>query len=700
MTYYVGFDTETDLIAPGRQVPDAVCLSWAMREYGTRGAVKKGLLDPERADLWFEDRLRDPECILVAHNAAFDVAVMLERNPHLLPLVFQAYEEGRIICTMVHSILDYIGRSTWTQKVFNLAHVAKKLLGRDRSAQKHGPDAWRFYYSELRGIPLALWPQAAVDYAIQDAEDALLVQEAIRDSQKTSPAERGSNWPDLHNQCRADWVMHLMRCWGVRTDPVLVPRVAEPLRSAVAQLLERLETKGIYSRQSNGRFKMNQKYVQDRVLRAFNGDPPLTDGGKKGIPSVSISKDTLRISGDDDLELLAELSGPMKTVTAFLKAVEQGTKEPLHPYWNVLVNSGRTSCKAPNLQNQPTAPGIRETFIARKGNVLVQADYNAAEMRTLAQGLLNRIGDNALARLYQTDRYADAHLQVVSTSLQIPYSEAYKRHKAGDPLTKLHRDMAKIANFGYAGGMSYMSLPAYALGMGVKSIMGVDLHVDVHGEPSMDSVRVSQEARDIWLRTYPEMEEYFRAQKSAATYEEPLVQDWSGRVRARGSEGRGLGYCDRCNSVFQGLAADGIKQAAWAITKEALLDRSSPLYSGHLYALVHDEVIFEAPEEAAPEAAERMAKLMEEGMSVVAPDVPHWAEPCVMGKRWIKGAKDVRDANGRMVRYDTHPEHKERWRKALTTRKSNVLEERWGITIPTIRLPSDAEWTEALENVT
>lgn len=672
--YYVGFDVETCLIGPGCVAPKLVCLSWAMRQFGTRGRVLKGLLGPDEATVWIRERLEDPDCILVAHNATFDIGVMVERDPSLLPLVFKAYDEDRIICTRIHAKLDYIGRDKWQVQNFSLAAVEKRLLRRDRSAQKSGKDAWRLFYRDLLKVPLELWPKGAVEYAIDDAEGALLVQEALRDCDKTYPAKRGECWPDLFNQCRADWVLHLMSAWGVTTDPILVPRVAKPLREKVEELVTKLEAKGIYERKRDGSPKLNKKYVQQLVVKAFGGNPPLTDKNQ-----VSTSKETLAKSGDPDLILLAELSGPYKTVTSFLKAVEQGAKEPLHPLWNILVNSGRTSCSGPNLQNQPRAPGIRETFIARAGRLLIQADYNAAEMRTLAQGLLNRLGPNALATLYQEDKYADAHLKVVSIALQIPYAEAKRRYDEGDAEVKLLRNMAKVANFGYAGGMSYMTLPAYALQMGVTELMGTPLVVDLEGTPDAASISVSAEARDIWMQTYPIMQPYFSSQKTSASYEEPLIQDWSGRIRARGSDGRGLGYCDRCNSVFQGLAADGIKQALWLIAKEAYLDPSSPLYGSRFYAVVHDEIIMSSPEHLAGAAAVRLGELMEVGMSIVAPDVPHWAEPCVMGKRWIKSAEPVFDDEGNLIRYDTSTD---KWKKKLES--------------VGIELPTEEEWKEYL----
>lgn len=678
--YYVAFDVETALIAPGLTAPPLVCLSWAMREFGTRGRILKGLYDREAALKWFRDRLLDDNCILVAHNAVFDIAVMVEEDPSLLPLVFRAYRKNRIICTMVHAKLDYIGRSRWQVQNFSLAALEKRLLKRDRSGQKSGKDAWRFFYESLSNVPLALWPEGAVEYAIDDAEGALLVQEALRDCNKTYPAQPGENWPDLFPQCRADWVMHLMAAWGVCTDPLLVPRVVEPLRKQVDSLIDTLFKKGIYqykdSRNPSKGLKKDLALVKRLVMEAFGGDPPMTDKN-----NVATDKKTLAKSGHPDLMLLAELSGPYKTLNTFVGIIESGVEMPIHPRWNVLVNSGRTSCSGPNLQNQPRAPGIREAFIARPGRHFIQADYNAAEMRTLAQGLLNRIGPNSLAELYQNDKYADAHLQVVTTSLGISYEEALRRHKAGDPLVKLHRNMAKVANFGFAGGMSYMTLPEYAMGMGIKDLMGVPLSIDIHGVPDQASIAASMEAQNIWKNTYPEVRPYFQMMKSAAKYEEPLIQDHSGRIRARGTAGYELGYCDRCNSVFQGLAADGIKEAAFDIAEEAYCDPNSPLWNSRFTAIVHDEIIMSSPIEATDGAARRMGTLMEDGMSKVAPDVPHWAEACVMGKRWIKSAGPVFDDAGKLVRYDTSTD---KWRIAL--QKAGV------------ELPPAEQWDSEINN--
>ena len=49
-----------------------------------------------------------------------------------------------------------------------------------------------------------------------------------------------------------------------------------------------------------------------------------------------------------------------------------------------------------------------------------------------------------------------------------------------------------------------------------------------------------------------------------------MTQFLSGRVRG------GCRFTQMCNTLFQGLAADGAKKALWDITRECYLDTASP----------------------------------------------------------------------------------------------------------------------------
>jgi uracil-DNA glycosylase family 4 len=97
--------------------------------------------------------------------------------------------------------------------------------------------------------------------------------------------------------------------------------------------------------------------------------------------------------------------------------------------------TGRLSSKNPNLQNitrtKPWLPDIRSLFMARRGSLLINADYSQAELRSIAK----LSGDSGLVNIYRTGR--DLHDEV---------SERF----FGPDYTKENRQNVKNMNFGVA----------------------------------------------------------------------------------------------------------------------------------------------------------------------------------------------------------------------------------------------------------
>ena len=102
------FDTETYLIAPGRLAPRLVCLTYAAV---SSPDIKGHILNAADGIAWFRQRL---ECgdSLVGHNVSFDLGVMVEADTTLMPLVWQAYDEGRIYDTGILERLRRIEEGT------------------------------------------------------------------------------------------------------------------------------------------------------------------------------------------------------------------------------------------------------------------------------------------------------------------------------------------------------------------------------------------------------------------------------------------------------------------------------------------------------------------------------------------------------------------------------------------------------------
>jgi hypothetical protein len=113
----------------------------------------------------------------------------------------------------------------------------------------------------------------------------------------------------------------------------------------------------------------------------------------------------------------------------------------------------------------------------------------------------------------------------------------------------------------------------------------------------------------------------------------------TGRLRAN------TGYCQRHNTVFQGLAADGAKIALWGLWRAGY----------RVVNFVHDQFLVEVPAGDDRTAhAERIRELMLAGMRQVIPDV-RVEVAYAATDRWHKNAKAVFDAEGRVLLWKPCP---------------------------------------------
>ena len=234
----------------------------------------------------------------------------------------------------------------------------------------------------------------------------------------------------------------------------------------------------------------------------------------------------------------------------------------------VTAATGRLSSNNPNLQNIPirTELGreIRACFVAEEGNRLISADYSQVELRLLA----HIAGEEVLKEIFR--RGEDVH---TATAEQILGGKP-------DPGT---RSKAKMVNYGIVYGLS-----AYGLA---------------------DRLQIPQEEAqefiDAYFERFPAVKEFIDATIAKAT-DEGYVATLFGRIRrvpelrARQRQTRMLGERLAVNMVIQGTAADIIKVAM--VTARAKL-RDEGLET-RLVLQIHDELLFEGPEEEVEQASE------------------------------------------------------------------------------------------------
>lgn len=629
MPTLVAFDTETFRIVLGRLAPPPVVLTFA-----TSGGLESAVTPDEGARLLGE-WLANPDVLLLGHNVAFDLGVMTAAYPHLLKPTFDAYAAGRVRDTVLREKLirlasgemssDFGGAKKMTS--FSMEAIFKVRFNEDLSALKTGDEAWRLNYHRLAGVPLAEWPKEALDYALGDATRTLRLYEAQgRDDSPVVDPNTGAVTNELE-QVAAAWGLHLAGVWGIRTDPHAVAVLARRLDEEAADYEATMRKANVLRPDGT----KDTKLIKAIVEQCLGDNAPRTATG-----AISTDRDCLTRTGHPALKAVAELGAIDKLRKTYVPMLLQGTQVPINPAWNTLVESGRTSCREPNLQNLPRKGGVRECFIPRPGYLFASADYSTLELCTLAQVCLDLFGSSAMAEALHAGR--DLHLQMAASILEIPYEEALLRHKQKDKEIKEMRQLAKAANFGYPGGLGAESFKVYA-----KATYDVDIEED--------NARL---LKSRWLEAWPEMRRFFdhvsRQLQMRDAFD--LVQPRSGRVRGQ------VGYCDGCNSHFQGLAADGAKAALFYVQQECYTGTSeiwkgagpSPLHGCRMVAFIHDEFVLEVPEDlpVAQAAVARLVAVMVEGMALYVPDVPIKAEPTLMA-RWYKEAEPVWDADGRLL---------------------------------------------------
>lgn len=604
------FDVETHLIKPARTIPPLVCLSLehdgAVDLYGKEDALEvfEGMLDSGRT--------------IVGHNVVYDLAVMCRERPDFLPRVFEAYEQGRISCTMIRQKLIDLAEGHYygfyrvdgqTVKIsYGLDALCLRLLGLELPKSEI-----RLQYAELDGVPIDDWSEPARDYAMTD----VAVTSEIWHVQ-----QENNTWHkyllDQYRQCCAAWWIQLMQAWGLRTDPVWVKQFASELQADFDQKAELLMRHALVREDGSRDTKAAMNRMVSVCMRK-GLDVATTDTGR-----VSLSADACGEVRDELMQAYAEFSSIKKQISTDIPLLERGTVVPIHPRWESLKETGRTGTK-PNVQNVPVYGKMRECFIPRPGMVFASADYDGFELRAMSQFCFSKFKKSRLAEAL--NRGLDPHLVVASKLLKISYGEAKHRKDADDDEVYRARQSGKICNFGFPGGLGALSFVSFA-----KANYNVEVTEDE-----------ARKLKDEWLESWPEFRTYFAYFGQLCEQVDPqFVQLFSNRFRGN------IIFTEACNGAFQGLAADAAKAAGFLISRACYTEPESPLYGSRIVNFIHDEFILESPERGAAEAAEELARLMVKGASLFLPDVPPKASPLLM-RRWSKKAKELRDENGRLI---------------------------------------------------
>lgn len=259
---FVAYDTETDLIQPGLAVPPLVCGSWASAAVTSLVPTVHDPVDADGCVELLRELLADDDVVLVGLNIFFDFAVTHQhaitiRRPSLLPAIYAKLERGLVwdvgLAEQLHAISrGLLGHDLVTGARlagrYSLEECVRQALGRG-DAKAH--DEWRLRYWQLRGTPIADWPETARRYLGDDTRNPLevmLAQAGLAPSrerhrwgaggrcERCGGADAGAeclalepraNLHDLAEQCRAAWALHLAGAHGFARESRVVDMIAE-----------------------------------------------------------------------------------------------------------------------------------------------------------------------------------------------------------------------------------------------------------------------------------------------------------------------------------------------------------------------------------------------------------------------------------------------------------------------------------------
>jgi len=288
------------------------------------------------------------------------------------------------------------------------------------------------------------------------------------------------------------------------------------------------------------------------------------------------------------------------------------TTGAIHPDFFALgTETGRFASRNPNAQNWPRKDndlvGVRNFFEARDGHVLLDFDFSQIELRVGAY----YCRDEIMMNTYRNS--GDIHAQTTSVIYGVPFEEA--ADKTNEHF-KERRSIAKNCNFGVFYGL-------FPSGLKKNLQFKAGLHISISEcEDIIKNLKSGYPGLAIWQeeeKHQARLREYSQTAFGRRRYLRDInSKDWHNRT-----------YSERCalNTPIQGTAADILKVAMVRIL-DGLNER---LYIKPLLT-IHDELVFEVPEDKVKEAANYIKACMEtvpfEGF-----DVPIIVEGAI-GKRF------------------------------------------------------------------
>lgn len=564
---FLVLDTETTSLDPlsARLVGISLCAetknAWyiPLEHRDAVGAVLPGQLGLADVAEFLGPLFEDSRLPKIGHNIKYDYQVLKEQGLTL---------RGPLCDTMIASYLLNPSRRSHSLDDLAREHLQ---LGLTSFSQVTGndkrPDAFSY-------VPL----DAARDYSCEDAVSTCMLWELF------APQLRELNLWELFEKLEMPLVPILARMeeTGIQIDPQILSYMSHEFGEKLAELEKKIFVL------AGEEFNINSP----KQLGAILFEKLRLPMGRKTKTGYSTDVSVLeKLAAYHELPaaVLEHRSvGKLKsTYVDKLATLIHPRTGRVHTSFNQTVTAtGRLSSSNPNLQNipirSPEGQRIREAFVAPRNTVLLAADYSQIDLRVLA----HYSQDQTLVEAFRAGK--DIHTQTAA--------EIFRVHPS--LITPQMRRVAKSINFGIVYGMSAFGL-AGQLNISRKEAQTfINRYFDLYSgvKKFMEEI-IAQARRDGFVTTLLQR----RRQLPDINSSNKTIREFAERTAL--------------NTPIQGTAADIIKLASLRV--HDLLTQAN--LSGKLLLQIHDELVFEVPENELKATCAVVREAMENVMQLAVP---------------------------------------------------------------------------------
>jgi DNA polymerase-1 len=375
---------------------------------------------------------------------------------------------------------------------------------------------------------------------------------------------------------------------GIKVDSDVLARLATTMQAELDALCVQIFG------YAGCEFNINSpRQLADVLFTRLNLQPTKKTGKTRVVSTAQDVLEELALAHDLPRLVLKwrsiqKLKGTYVDALPALVSLETGR---VHTTFNQAVAAtGRLSSSDPNLQNipirTPLGREIRSAFVAEPGFMLISADYSQIELRVLA----HLSGDAALTDAFQQG--VDIHDRT---------AERVFGPQSGLDAHELRR-RSKIINYALLYGKTAFTL---AKDIGV-------------------SKDAAQEFIDAYFAGYPSVRAYIDKTLEDARAS-GVVRTLSGRRRlvpeltSKNGQVRAAAERETVNMPIQGTAADVLKKAMIDVHAGLQNYNAGRPNPARMILTVHDELLFEAPEDQSDEVADLVRSTMERAYPLNVP---------------------------------------------------------------------------------